>query len=154
MMDGTNCHWNRTTLVTARIRQPSNCVCCPIRDHRDPEMSANGRTNSCGALLVVPEQSAEAQLADELLAGFKRIVGFDPVSRKWPVADALMRAKGIVKGDVRRNEEVEMPLAADDEMSQAFILDRPDPPLDEVILVGRFGPRWGSLVRRNSSRRH
>jgi hypothetical protein len=40
----------------------------------------------------VAEQAANARLADDVLARFEGIVGFDPLPKERVIADALMRA--------------------------------------------------------------
>lgn len=92
---------------------------------------------SRGASFVVAEQAAQTRIANNLFARFQRIIAFAPLPGEWPIADTLMRPQRVVEVDVGRDQEVEMLLAEHDEMSQAFILDRPDPAFDKNVLIRR-----------------
>lgn len=50
-----------------------------------------------------------------------------------------MRPQRVVKIDVRRDQEVEVPLAEDNKVSQAFIFDTSNPTLDVDVLIRSMG---------------
>lgn len=97
---------------------------------------------SSGAALVMLEHAAERFDADDLLALGERLIDVRPVPGERPIADAesLVRTRGMVMTQIRRNQEVEVPLAENQEIPQTFVLDALDESLDERILVRSL---WG-----------
>jgi hypothetical protein len=76
------------------------------------------------------EQTAEGFVADDLSA----------CDRPWSdghIADALMRALGVVMADVDFDDAAQMCFVEEDDVVEAFILDGPVPSFNEGVHVRR-----------------
>jgi hypothetical protein len=87
--------------------------------------------------LVVPQDTTQRFMADDLLTFGEWLIFIRPLSCERSVVQGLVRTTLVVKVDIRSNEMIEVSFSEDNEETQTFCFDTFYPSFDERVLVGR-----------------
>ncbi len=122
------------------INQPKQARFC--QPHSDKRRSNRGlhrhfqeRSYSGSNLLIVPQQSTEQFVADDLLAVSERLILIGPLPSEWPIIQGLVRTNFVVEFLIGRDNGVKVFLAEDQENVEGLKFHGFYPPLNVGILI-------------------